>query len=206
MKYVVAILSMLLITLFAVRHVACNYSKKSITIVRKPITIYIQPFKGISVAETNYVYAALKKYFPNLQLKEPIPLPAFAFYPARNRYRADSLIHYLAKLTPNDCVSIGLTDKDISTNKDKISDWGVMGLGYTPGKSCIASSFRLEKKEKLNQLFKVSIHEFGHTQGLLHCAVKSCFMRDAKGKNPTNEETAFCSKCKTLLAIRNILL
>ncbi len=206
MKYVVAILSALLITIFAVRHISCNHAKNSLEIVRKPITIFIQPFNGISVEETNYVYAELKKYFPSVQLKEPIPLPAFAYYPARNRYRADSLTRYLSNLTIDGYVTIGLTDKDISTNKDKNPDWGVMGLGYCPGKSCVASSFRLTKKNKLMQLFKVSIHEFGHTQGLPHCAVKSCYMRDAEGKNPTNEETAFCSKCKTFLALRNVLL
>jgi archaemetzincin len=206
MKYVLAILSILLVAVFAVRHISCNHSNNSMAIVQKPITIFIQPFKGISAEETNYVFASLKKYFPNVQIKEPIPLPAFAYYPARNRYRADSLIRYLSKLTADGYISIGLTDKDISTNKDKISDWGVMGLGYCPGKSCIASSFRLAKKDKLMQLFKVSIHEFGHTQGLPHCAVPSCFMRDAEGKNPTNEETEFCSKCKAFLVVRNVFL
>ena len=49
------------------------------------------------------------------------------------------------------------------------------------------------------QLFKVSIHELGHTQGLPHCAVKYCFMRDAEGRNPTNDEKDFCPACKTFL-------
>ena len=49
------------------------------------------------------------------------------------------------------------------------------------------------------QLFKVSIHELGHTQGLPHCVVKYCFMRDAEGRNPTNDEKDFCPACKTFL-------
>jgi archaemetzincin len=74
-----------------------------------------------------------------------------------------------------------------------------MGLGKCPGKACVASSYRLSNNERLSQLFKVSIHELGHTQGLPHCEVKVCFMRDAEGRNPTNEEKGFCPRCKTFL-------
>lgn len=49
------------------------------------------------------------------------------------------------------------------------------------------------------QLFKVAIHELGHTEGLPHCPVKSCFMRDSEGRNPTNEEKEFYPKCKKQL-------
>ena len=92
-----------------------------------------------------------------------------------------------------------MTSKDISTTKDKIKDWGIMGLGFCPGNSCIASTFRLNKSEIYTQFFKVAIHELGHTQGLQHCIVKTCFMRDAEGKNHTNEEKEFCSDCKEIL-------
>ena len=77
-----------------------------------------------------------------------------------------------------------------------------MGLGLCPGNACIASSFRLSKTENMRQLFVISIHELGHTQGLSHCLLKTCFMRDAEGKNPTNEETEFCPKCKNYLVKR----
>lgn len=49
------------------------------------------------------------------------------------------------------------------------------------------------------QLFK---DELGHTRALLHCAVKYCFMRDAQGQNPTNEETDFCTSCKLFLEVK----
>ena len=87
----------------------------------------------------------------------------------------------------------------ISTTKNEIKDFGVMGLGFRPGNACVASSFRLSKQNKLDQLFKVAIHELGHTQGLPHCEVKTCFMRDAEGKNQTNDEKEFCSSCKIKL-------
>ncbi|MFT3908124.1 MAG: matrixin family metalloprotease [Ferruginibacter sp.] len=163
------------------------------------IIIDIQPFEGIAKSDIAYVANELGSIYPHIQIRQMIDLPEAAFYPARNRYRADSLIAFLNKRTREGHITIGLTDKDISATKDAIKDWGIMGLGNCPGNACIASSFRLSKTEKQIQLFKVAIHELGHTQGLAHCSVKSCFMRDAEGKNTTNEETAFCSRCKQVL-------
>lgn len=163
------------------------------------ITIDIQPFSDISKTEREYVLTELKKVYPYVILKPAIVLPGSAYYSPRNRYRADSLINFLGRSTPEGHVTIGLTSKDISTNKGTYADWGVMGLGFCPGNACVVSTFRLTKSVKLMQLFKVAIHELGHTQGLPHCAVKSCFMRDAEGRNPTNEEVEFCPKCKALL-------
>ena len=71
-----------------------------------------------------------------------------------------------------------------------------MGLGFQPGKACIASNFRLRDKKNF---FKVALHELGHTTGLPHCPEKTCFMRDAEGGDPTGEESGFCTKCKNYL-------
>ncbi|MCE3259504.1 MAG: Zn-dependent protease [Bacteroidetes bacterium] len=166
------------------------------------ITIQLQPFSDLPSKYTFHVYKELKKIYPNLIVLKAIDLPKSAYYAPRHRYRADSLINYLRRRTPNGKVTIGLTGKDISTTKDKIKDYGIMGLGYQPGKSCVVSCFRLSKKKSLEQFFKVSIHELGHTQGLPHCPTLTCFMRDAKGENHNDEEKEFCTKCRTHLEAR----
>ncbi len=176
-----------------------NYPNADNNKINTIIVIDIQPFTDISNTEKDYVFNELKKVYPYIELKKAIELPRFTFYPKRKRYRADSLINYLSRNTNDGHITIGLTTKDISTNKGNIADWGVMGLGFCPGNACIVSTFRLAKDQKLMQLFKVAIHELGHTQGLPHCSVTSCFMRDAEGRNPTNEEKEFCSKCKIFL-------
>jgi archaemetzincin len=96
-------------------------------------------------------------------------------------------------------VTIGLTTKDISTTKGDKLDWGIMGLGYCPGNACVASSFRLKGINKLEKLFKVSIHELGHTFGLNHCQIGNCLMRNAEGKDHLNEMLDFCRACKQQL-------
>ena len=51
----------------------------------------------------------------------------------------------------------------------------------------LASSFRLNTKKQNEQFYKIAIHEL-IILGLKHCPDKTCFMSDAEGKNPTNEE------------------
>lgn len=179
---------------------ACNHSENKKRVKNTPpITIEIQPFSDVSEAQLNYVYSELKKIYPIIILKKAIELPKQAYYKERNRYRADTIIRMFNHITPSNHITIVLTNKDISSTKGTINDYGIMGLGYCPGKACVASTFRLNKENNLAQFFKVAIHELGHTQGLPHCPVKTCFMRDAEGKNFTNEEKEFCLKCKTHL-------
>jgi archaemetzincin len=48
----------------------------------------------------------------------------------------------------------------------------------------------------MEQLFKVVLHEIGHTMGLPHCPVQTCLMRDAEGGNPLDDEKDYCTACK----------
>lgn len=179
---------------------ACSKtSRKKQVVVNKPPVIIIQPFKDIDPNDIDYVAAHLKDVYPALQVKTSEALPMSAYYANRGRYRADSLIRILSSRTKEAEVMIGLTGKDISTSKGNIADWGVMGLGYCPGKACVVSTFRVSPQYRQQQLFKVALHELGHTQGLPHCSIATCLMRDAEGNNHLNEETAFCEKCKAIL-------
>jgi len=164
--------------------------------------ILIQPFEDMPEKETISLYKALQKNHPNVKLLKAIPLPQTAYYSPRNRFRADSLIRFLRDRTSEGCVSIGLTSKDISHDKASISDYGIMGLGYQPGRSCIVSTFRLSKTNLSKQFLKLSLHELGHTQGLPHCPEKTCLMRDAEGKNHFEEQIGFCKDCKEYLQSR----
>ncbi len=94
---------------------------------------------------------------------------------------------------------LAITRTDISTTKGGHADWGVIGLGYSPGNACIVSSFRLSKKNTTDQWIKICLHELGHTRGLPHCKVTNCYMRDAEGHNVANELTEFCGDCAAKL-------
>jgi len=165
---------------------------------KQQVEILIQPFSDLPVEKSKYVFIKIREKWPNTKLLPAVPIPAVAFYKPRNRYRADSLLRWLApKVNANQKI-VGITSKDISTTKGKNPDHGVMGLGSMGGKSCMISTFRL-KKGSNEQLFKTVIHELGHNFGLDHCPVKTCFMRDAEGKNPLDQEKEFCTGCKKVL-------
>ncbi|MDR6459553.1 archaemetzincin [Chryseobacterium vietnamense] len=184
---------------------SCSEKKKGVKEkAEKPaVTILIQPFKDINQDTVVKIAEEIKNVYPNVKVLNAIDFPANTYYKERNRYRADSIIKFLNNKTKEGFVVIGLTSKDISATRGKIKDFGIMGLGYRPGKACVASNFRLSKENRDEQFYKIAIHELGHTQGLPHCPEKMCFMRDAEGKNPTNEETDFCKKCKTFLINKN---
>lgn len=172
---------------------------------KKKLSIIIQPFDGMPESTVTVVAEKLKEmYSGEVIINNSITLPKKALNQDRTRYRADSLIRYLGDFVKDGQLIIGLTNKDISTTKGKDPDWGVMGLGFSPGKSCIASAFRLKGKNRDEKLFKVAIHELGHTQGLAqtntkHCPEKKCLMRDAEGKDHLDELRYFCIKCKPIL-------
>ena len=178
---------------------SCEKSKDNAVKNGEEITILIQPFEDVKPKQLAEISENIRKIYPKIKILEPVDFPKNAFYQPRNRYRADSIIKYLRTKTPNNCVTLALTNKDISVTKGKVADFGVMGLGYRPGNACVASTFRLNAENKSEQFYKVAIHELGHTQGLKHCPDKTCFMRDAEGKNPTNEEKDFCQNCKKVL-------
>jgi archaemetzincin len=134
----------------------------------------------------------------------PRPLPAFAFYEPRQRYKADSLLKFQRDLLPAGCQSIvGLTQKDISTGDP---DWGIFGLGYNPGNACVISVFRLSSTSYdhyQERFIKVLLHELGHNQGLPHCTYNEyCIMNDAKGTiaQVDKEKKWLCDHCKEMLA------
>lgn len=151
---------------------------------------------GCSPAFIQETQHQIRRFIPDAQLLKHSDLPTHAYYRPRSRYRADSLIHWMGRQAKPDQVILGITTVDISTTKGDQADWGVMGLGFCPGNAAVASSYRLKNK---TAFWKVAIHELGHTAGLPHCSVKSCFMRDADGGNPTADETAFCPTCSDVL-------
>jgi archaemetzincin len=169
-------------------------SKQSNTKTRK--TIIVQPMGNFDLKLAKHTMKELQKIYPYFVLKPSCDLPKYAFYKVKNRYRADSILNRLRYQYGGDTVVIAVLNPDISVTKGKIADWGVMGLGHRPGNTCVVSTYRLEKKNLAEQFFKVCIHELGHTQGLPHCPDKTCYMRDAKGGNPLEEEVHFCEKCK----------
>jgi archaemetzincin len=93
------------------------------------VTIRIQPFEDMPAAYTQYVVGQLQKLYSKMQVLLPIKFPPRAMNAAGTRYKAHSLIRFLHHTTPAGSLSMGLSLKEICTNKYGNPDWGIFGLG-----------------------------------------------------------------------------
>lgn len=172
--------------------------------------IYIQPydnetyFSGLCSELQNDIYELMPEAGYAVESLPEVKIPQSAYYAPRKRYRADKIIA-LQKAEYKDyedLVIIGVTRKDISTSVHGQKDYGIMGLSYKPGNSCIVSSYRIPNRKDLH---KVVLHEFLHSRGLPHCQKDDpqCYMKDAKGKGNVAMQKYLCESCKKKLQTNN---
>lgn len=190
---------------------SCRNSKQEIQLsssdVSKPI-ILLQPLQFTDTATLQLLKDSVAHFYSVTVIIAPdIPFPAHTYYKPRNRYRADSTIKWLKQLKPDSVrTMVGITNEDISVSKAEHKDYGVMGLGYSPGHACIVSTFRPSKtatsKTHLQQrILKLVLHEMGHNFGLPHCSNQECFMVDAEGQMKLDREKELCTSCRRKLEI-----
>ena len=174
--------------------------------------VAIQPLGRVNPQDLARVQAGIRAlYAVDAELLPEMPMPQTAYYPPRERYKADKLLDSLELAIDKRFTKvIGLTARDISTSKDDIDDWGIFGLGSLGGRCCVVSTYRLRAGKPSNPVFqarlvKVVNHELGHTFGLDHCPAVGCLMQDAGGKIATvdGESGIPCAACAArMLAVK----
>lgn len=173
---------------------------------RTPDTIVLQSLGRVSASDVATARLGIETMFNASVVVPPsVALPGNAYYAPRKRYRAEGLISFLSRRTNGRRV-IGLTTVDVSTTKDAIKDWGVLGLGSGPERACVVSTFRMGRKQVPAKVFRARLvnvcdHELGHTYGLPHCPNPRCIMADARGKLSTFDDSTgdFCGDCRAKL-------
>ena len=170
----------------------------------KPKTIYIHPLGNVNQEHINYIKKSVENFYGyDCIVRSKLNLTKDILAGSSTRYEAGKI---LKKYNSKENVLL-ITEKDIAHKKSKeFPEWGIFGLGYRPGTTCVISTFRLKnnvpKAKFLDRLKKVALHEIGHNLGLEHCTNnKECLMNDAGGtvKQVDREKIWFCSECWSLI-------
>jgi archaemetzincin len=135
--------------------------------------------------------------------------PVDTFDPRRQQHASSRVLEWLiARQPPTALRTLGITDVDLFMPVLTF----VYGEAQLNGRAAVVSTARLggppgRTGERLlaARLAKESVHELGHTFGLLHCDAAACVMKrsvtlaaiDAKA-------TTLCGDCRTLLLERSL--
>lgn len=166
-------------------------------------------------SDLDYLQQEVHAFFrKKVVILPPIAMPAaYRNLEKGERYNALALIDFLKTKTNDSLVIIaGLTQEDIYTTiKDergrirepryKYAVWGIFGLGYQPGKTCVISANRLrcsDRRRYQHRIRTVTLHEIGHNLGLAHCSSPRCIMSDANERIATIDQssTLYCTRCR----------
>lgn len=187
----------------------------------KHSVIVLQPLNNYDKKQISFIKEELQHFYQRKVIVLPDKeIPAtFIDRSKGKRYAAPALIRWLSENKPDTAITVvGLTSEDIFTTKKdsngKIKKpestyavWGVFGLGYCPGGSCVISDKRLMTSDVMkfrHRLRTVVIHEVGHNLGLPHCPQRAgCIMSDANEVISTvdNSSKTFCKSCSKKIGI-----
>lgn len=143
--------------------------------------------------------------FP-VNILEGNPDISIFYSPGRRQYDANNILQLVSEMAmPGAVKTIGLLQVDLFI---PILTY-IFGQAVFDGSTAIASIYRLRNELyglkqnyilQIERLRKVTIHELGHTFGLIHCFNPGCVMRSSTYVEDIDQKGIhFCNKCQAML-------
>lgn len=164
--------------------------------------VHITPLGDVDSTYMVFIKESVESFYPEIKCvidsREELSKDILAS--SGTRYEASKIIR---KYKTNKNILL-ITNSDIAYfNKEKnIKEYGIIGLGYRPGKTCVVSTYRIKRGGKtklMDRLKKVSLHEIGHNLNIDHCKnSKDCLMHSADGtvSQIDREKIWICDVCR----------
>jgi archaemetzincin len=153
----------------------------------------IVPFEGTPAPVVRMLADDLVARGIAARIDAPMALPPAAYVPARDQYRAETLLARVSVHAGRHV--LGITHRDLYARGLNF----VFGIA-APGGACVVSTARLTAGVDgalfRSRLRKEAVHELGHTLGLGHCADPGCVMHFSNSLADTDRKgEAYCERC-----------
>ena len=168
------------------------------------------PIGGVAPNVMEWIENAAAEWFPLPIRRLPaLAVPEGAYDAKRQQYQSVEIMKLVARAAPRDASRIlGVTDVDLAIPMLSF----LFGQAQFDGPVAIVSLCRLHQEfyglpaqEKLlrERTVKETLHELGHTFGLVHCSAPNCAMSLATHIELVDSKSErYCARCGTQLVQR----
>jgi len=191
MKTILIIVLLSLVTIFSTNTINSETKKERV--------IFIRPLGNVNPEYVSFVKSSIEDFYGfKCEVLSKVEVSDDILSKSKKRCDANKI---LTKFKTDSNIVL-VTERDICQKRGKVGEYGIIGLGFCPGKVCVISTCRIKnkvtKKSFFDRLKKVTLHEMGHNLGIPHCSNSDrCLMNDAKGtvKTIDKEDLFICDKC-----------
>ncbi len=170
-------------------------------------TLYVQPVGPVRPSVTEAIAGLVRSEFElEAAMLPEVPVPGDALDEGRQQYSSSRIMQMLVSLCPGDAFRMfGITQYDLYIPMLSF----VFGQAQLNGRVALLSLGRLRQefygvREDENVLrervVKETLHELGHTFGLIHCLDKDCPMSLSTTVQLLDHKSSdYCASCETML-------